>query len=183
MSQPSPIKRPRTKLWQFSIAHLLVLTSLIAVVIAAFRWDLVAGIISVSVCTAIPLVVVRTRVSIRLLEPLWNELDLPVSIRKEQTIPMVIWSGVTVAFGVFFFWVGFAVAFIGGTFVLLLLMIFPRDPTLQLDLMETVLCIVCLAIAPLSVGSLIGGAWLRSTWPQAKRGTNAGISSPSDKNG
>ena len=148
MSQQSAIKRPRKKLWQFSIANLLVLTFLIAVVVAAFRWDLLAGILSVSACTAIPLLVGRTIASVRLQEPLWNELELPASIRKEQTIRLATSSGVIAVFAVFFFWVGFVIAIIAGTLFLMILMILPRSSTVQVDMMSAVLEFVWAIVVP-----------------------------------
>ena len=165
MSQQSAIKRPRTKLWQFSIAQLLVLTFLVAIVFAAFRWHPLAGILACFICVGLPIIVMRTKAAIRHREPLWNELELPDCIRSEQTIPLVIWSFCVVFLAPFLFFIGALFAGFVAFFVIQAIFPLPRSPSVKPTLIQELHEFLFFAFI-LGTGILFAVGWLWSTWPK-----------------
>src|SRR3954468_268484 len=110
MSHHSAIKRPRAKLWQFSIANLLVAISLVAVTCGAFRVDISLGLCLLHLKAAIAITAVRTRAAVGHHEELWNALGRSNSARRSETVDLAIRSfGVSLA-ALFFFYVGFECA-------------------------------------------------------------------------
>jgi hypothetical protein len=164
MSQQSAFKRPRKKLWQFSIAQLLVLTFLIAVVAAAFRWDTLAGVIASFICIAILIVVNRTKLAIRQQEP--PCVDNSHSMLRKQSILLAIWSTLIVFPAMALCLFGVAGAFTIGAIVFE--EFHAQSPFARLHVDRVMVGFIFLVFVPLTVGTV----WIWFTWAISKRAEN-----------
>lgn len=155
-------KRRTTPLWQFSIAQLLVATFLAACVLAAFRWDPLAGIVGVYFLIALATIFLRTRIAIRQQEPDW--VDLTDERVSEHSVLLGIWSTMIVlpAMALCFFGIAF-VLYIGAIVIDAC-----RDgrPFDHLHLDRVVAGFIFLGFAPVTLGTF----WLWFTWPTTRVG-------------
>jgi hypothetical protein len=159
MSQPSAIKRPRTKLWQFSIANLLVAITLAAVTCGAFRVDISLGVVVLHLMIAILITTVRTRAALAHHEELWDALARPDKYRRHETINLAFGSFGIALVALFFFYVGYGVVSI----VALIAWDLEFSVRGPLHILLDGLLIV------LAFGAGISSAswWLRGTWPKS----------------
>ena len=161
MHLQSAIKRSRTNLWQFSIAQLLVLTFLIAIVFAVIRWNPLAGVIASFICIAIILIVIRTRIAIRQQELSWDNLSGPP--RRDQSVPLAIWSTLIVfpAMALCLF----GIVFTFGIGAIVLDAFRPDSPIVRLHVAKIVFGLIYLGFVPLTLGTV----WIWFTWPKLER--------------
>lgn len=158
MSQPSAIERPGKRLWQFSIAHLLVAITLAAVTCGTFRLDIGLGILMLNLAAAIAITAVRTRAAEGHHEELWNVLGRPSEYRRVEVFHLAFNSfGVAIA-ALFFFYVGFAFASI---VAIIILEGMSQGGPMGLLAEGTVLFLT------LGAGILCSIWWLRQTWPRS----------------
>ncbi len=172
MSQQSTIKRPRTKLWQFSLANLLVAITLIAVTCGAFRFDIILGVGILHLSVAIVIAAVRTRAAVGHQEELWDALDLPHFVRRSEAINFCITSFGVALVALFLFHVGFWIAI---TLIVIAIgfvqrLIFPYSVWIMVAIV-------------LGSGLLLSAWWLRLTWPRPYFTRAASPSSPSAEAG
>ncbi len=153
--------RRTTKVWQFSIAQLLLLTLLVGLVFAAFRWHLGAGLLTGLVCILVPIIVARTRAAIRQQEPGWNELGLPDCIRREQSVPLTFWSCCIVSVAMPLFAFGYMAMFMFALVALRYPLPRSPEPNVTLDLLDLVLLVFSVGS-----GATAAVAWLWATWPK-----------------
>ncbi|MBC7856369.1 MAG: hypothetical protein IAF94_23305 [Pirellulaceae bacterium] len=158
---------------------MLVLTFLLAVILAAFRLHPAAGVFACMIGVGLTIVVARTKSAIRRHQALWNELQVPDCIRKEQAALFSIWSFFTVLLASFFFFSGVFVAFaVGVVFVDNYLT--GRSPYPRLSSLHPWIDIVFLVFV-FGLPTLIASGFLWATWPRVPQ-SRAGHG-PSDKTG
>jgi len=166
MNQPSATKRPRTKLWQFSIANLLVAIALVAFTCGAFRQDVGLGIGALHLTIAAAIAFVRARAAVGHGEELWDALDIPHFVRQNETVYLCFTSfGVAFA-ALFFFHVGFWSA------ALLALSVVGCFQGLVIPFL-----LILVIVVP-GAGMYLSVWWLKSTWPKSYFTRATSISSP-----
>ena len=154
MTEQTP-KRRAHKAWQFSIAQLLVAISLVAVTCAAFRLDIGVGISVLHLTIAIAIAAVRTRAAVRHHEELWDALDHSDFVRRSETNQLANTSfGVALA-ALFFFYVGFGIAF------MLVVILFPFGTMMGRNLHWFLVLVL------FGAGMLSSAWWLKWTWPRS----------------
>ncbi|MGI8980402.1 MAG: hypothetical protein ACR2FY_14335 [Pirellulaceae bacterium] len=176
MSQQSAIKRPRKKLWQFSIANLLVAISLVALTCGAFRLDINLGVCVLHLTIAIAMAVVRTRAAVQHSEELWNALDCPDAVRNMEGMRLAITSLGIAFVAVFLFYLGIAISLVLIAITLDFFIQFTKDS----NLIRTIVALV-FAVTVLGTGIVFGGAWLKWTWPKSYFARPAAPTDPSAK--
>ena len=176
MSRQSTIKRPRTKLWQFSIANLLVAISLVGVTCGAFRLDIGLGVCVLHLTVAIAITVVRTRAAVQHSEELWDALDCPDSVRNMEGVRLAITSLGIAFVAIFLFYLGVGIPLVLIAITLDFLIQLAKDS----DLIRMFTDLISV-VTVLGTGIFFGGGWLKLTWPKSYFTRSAMPTSPSDK--
>jgi hypothetical protein len=172
MNEPARRRRPQARLWQFSIANLLLLITLVAATCGAFRLSIDFGVLVVHLAILVAIVVTRTRCSVLHHEELWDLLDRPPAYRRSQAVELATKSLGVGLCTLFFFYVGCGIALVVGIIGEELIGMLVRNEPLRLFLSVVPVIIV------FGSGILFSLWWLRITWP---RTFFTGTASPSAK--
>ena len=109
-------------------------------------------------------------------EALWNELEVPDCIRKEQAVLFSIWSFFTVLLASFFFFLGVLVGFV--VFVVIVVFVQTsfsgRSPSLRLSTfypwVDMIFLVFLFGMATLSASGFLWATWPRV--PKSRGGTH-----------